>query len=84
MFFKKLFKKVNKITPPQIPLLDKRGEGGVTDPLWESFRRADGDWCCRVFNEMIKSGSPFLTVQTPERDMIVMTVRYCPRCGRKL
>lgn len=54
------------------------------DSLWDSFRKADGDWCCKIFQGMIKDGVPHITVQTPERDVIVMTLRYCPRCGRKL
>ncbi|RJQ22004.1 MAG: hypothetical protein C4560_02985 [Nitrospiraceae bacterium] len=82
MFFNWPFKKrktTGKVTPPT-----PWPETPDADPTWDAFRRADGDWCCKVFQRMIKDGVPHITVQTPERDVIVMAIRYCPRCGRKL
>lgn len=64
--------------------LDSTPQSPATDPLWDSFRLADGDWCCKIFWAMIQDGLPQITVQTPERDVIIMVVRYCPRCGQKL
>ncbi|MBI5056970.1 MAG: hypothetical protein HZB61_10190 [Nitrospirae bacterium] len=71
MFFKNPFKKETPSTP-------------ATDPLWDLFRQADGDWCCKVFMEMKKHGLPNISIYTPGKNVILVNIKFCPRCGRKL
>ena len=53
--------------------------------LWDSFRKSEACWACRNIEEFHrKQGMAMLFLQEEGGDLVLVSVRHCPACGRRL